>query len=151
MSPDPDTAALLRRYRPVLQYDSQESFYADSVAIITDLAVPGSTSCNYLKSAAGKVIAARRPKAGQAQLKIEFLTAPKYATGVVAKRDDYLDETGRDHVADAGQMHIQPGYADQIYGHAVTDDHARIWLQYWFFHYYNKAFFGIGLHEGTGR
>ena len=149
MSPDTDTVALLQRYRPVLQYDSQESFYADSAAIITDLTVPGSTRCNYLKNAAGKILAAGKPKAGQAQLKIEFLTAPKYATGVVAKRDDYLDETGRDYVADAGQMHIQPGYADQIYGHAVTDDHGRIWLQYWFFHYYNnKALFGIGLHEG---
>ena len=38
---DPDVAALLQRYRPVVAYDSQESFYADSVAIMTDRVTPG--------------------------------------------------------------------------------------------------------------
>src|SRR5205085_3523375 len=46
-------------------------------------------------------------------------------------------------------MHALPGYANEIYGHAAHDEQGRIWLQYWFFYYYNdKAFFGIGLHEG---
>ena len=38
---DPDVAALLQRYRPVIQYDSHESFYADSVAIMTDIVTQG--------------------------------------------------------------------------------------------------------------
>ena len=59
MSPDTDTVALLQRYRPVIQYDSQESFYADSAAIITDLVVPGSPNSNCLKTSTGKVLAAR--------------------------------------------------------------------------------------------
>jgi len=37
MSPD-GHAALLARHRPVLRYDSQGSFYADSVATLTDFA-----------------------------------------------------------------------------------------------------------------
>jgi hypothetical protein len=46
-------------------------------------------------------------------------------------------------------MHALPHYANQIYGHAATDEQGRLWLQYWFFYYYNdKAFLGIGVHEG---
>jgi hypothetical protein len=39
----PDVSALLQRYRPVVHYDSHESFYADSVAIMTDRVTPGWT------------------------------------------------------------------------------------------------------------
>jgi hypothetical protein len=46
-------------------------------------------------------------------------------------------------------MHARPGYANQIYGRAVTDTSGALWLQYWFFYYYNnKAFLFVGLHEG---
>jgi hypothetical protein len=73
----------------------------------------------------------------------------KYAIGGAAQRGDYLDATGRDYVADARRMHAQPQYRNQIFGHAVPDEQGRLWLQYWFFYYYNnKAFMGIGLHEG---
>jgi hypothetical protein len=147
----PDVSALLQRYRPVIQYDSHESFYADSVAIMTDRVTPGSAPaqrCNRLKNAAGKVIASAKPSAGQAQLNLGFLRR-QYAIGAAAARDDYLDATGHDYVADALSMHALPDYRNQIYGHAVTDEHGRLWLQYWFFYYYNdKAFMGIGLHEG---
>jgi Vacuolar protein sorting-associated protein 62 len=146
----PDVAALLRRYRPVIQYDSHESFYADSVAMMTDRVTPGrqSARCNTLKTAAGKVIASAMPAAGQPQLNLGFLRT-KYANGGAAHRDDYLDATGRDYVADARRMHGVPRYRNKIYGHAVPDEQGRLWLQYWLFYYYNdKAFMGIGLHEG---
>jgi hypothetical protein len=147
---DPEIAALLQRYRPVLQYDSQESYYADSVAIMTDRVTPGRGAgpCNVLKDAAGKVIASAKPSAGQLQLNLGFLRM-KYANGIAAAKGDYLDATGRDYVADARRMHALPEYRNEIYGHAVTDEQGRLWLQYWFFYYYNdKAFMGIGLHEG---
>ena len=146
-----DVAALLQRYRPVIQYDSHESFYADSVAIMTDRITPGDGKplrCNTLKDAAGKVIAAAEPSIRQAQLNLGFLRL-KYAIGGTAQRGDYLDATGRDYVADARRMHAVPEYRNQIYGHGVADQQGRLWLQYWFFYYYNnKAFLGIGLHEG---
>jgi len=148
---DPDLSALLQRYRPVVQYDSHESFYADSAAMMTDRVTPGSGQarrCNTLKNAVGKVIASAKPASGQAQLNLGFLRG-KYAIGGVAAREDYLDATGRDYVADARRMHALPQYRNQIYGHAVTDEQGRLWLQYWFFYYYNnKAFLGIGVHEG---
>jgi hypothetical protein len=147
----PEVAELLQRYRPVLQYDSHESFYADSVAIMTDRVTPGASAalrCNTLKNAAGKVIASAQPATRQAQLDLGFLRM-KYVIGSAAQRDDYLDATGRDYVADARRMHAQPQYRNQIYGHGVSDEQGRLWLQYWFFYYYNnKAFLGIGLHEG---
>jgi hypothetical protein len=147
---DPDVAALLQRYRPVVAYDSQESFYADSVAIMTDRVTPGRQAgrCNLLKNVAGKVIASAKPAAGQPQLNLGYLRM-KYANGGAAARDDYLDATGRDYVADARQMHAVPEYRNEIYGHAVQDEQGRLYLQYFFFYYYNdKAFMGIGLHEG---
>src|SRR5262245_60383767 len=147
----PDVAALLQRYRPVIHYDSPESFYADPVAIMTDRVTPGSGQalrCNTLKDPAGKVIAAAQPRAKQAQLDLAFLRL-KYVIGGTAQHDDYLDATGRDYVADARRMHALPQYRNQIYGHGVPDEEGRLWLQYWFFYYYNnKAFLGIGLHEG---
>ena len=146
-----EVAALLQRYGPVLQYDSHESFYADSVAIMTDRVTPGSNGarrCNTLKNPGGKVIASAKPSGGQAQLNLGFLRL-KYASGGAADRNDYLDATGQDYVADARRMHAMPQYRNQIFGHAVTDAAGRLWLQYWFFYYYNnKAFLGIGLHEG---
>lgn len=146
----PDVAELLQRYRPVIQYDSQESFFADSVAIMTDRVTPGTgpNRWNTLKNPAGQVLASAKPSGGQAQLNLGFLRQ-KYALGTAATRDDYLDATGRDYVADALRMHAIPAYRNQIYGHAVTDADGRLWLQYWFFYYYNnKAFMGIGTHEG---
>jgi Vacuolar protein sorting-associated protein 62 len=144
-------AALLQRYRPVIQYDSHECFYADSVGIMTDRVTPGGPQgqrCNTLRNAAGKVIAAAKPSSGQAKLNLGFLRK-QYGIGAAATRDDYLDATGHDCVADARRMHALPHYANQVYGHAVRDKEGRLWLQYWFFYYYNnRAFLGIGVHEG---
>ena len=56
MSADP--AALLATYRPVVQYDSLESYYTDWAAVITDH--PG----NALKRVDGTVIATPGRRAG---------------------------------------------------------------------------------------
>src|SRR5262249_4319471 len=41
------------------------------------------------------------------------------------------------------------GYADQVYGYANHNQPGALWLQYWFFYYYNdKALLGSGNHEG---
>ena len=147
----PALSALLQRWRPVIQYDSHESYFADSCEMMTDRVTPGSgrgRHCNTLKNGAGKVIASAKPSAGEPQLNLGFLRR-KYAIGRAAHHSDYLDATGRDHVADARRMHALPKYRNKVYGHAVPDEQGRIRLQYWLFYYYNdKAFLGIGLHEG---
>ena len=130
---------LLARFRPVLQFDSQESFPADAAATLSDR--PG----NALKRAGGDVLAG---KGSSVPLDVDTLDGTTYPTGAPARAGDYLDATGKDYVAQARAMHREP-YADRIHGHAVRDAAGRLWLQYWFFHYYNdKAFLGVGLHEG---
>jgi hypothetical protein len=144
-------AALLARWTPYLQYDSLESFRADSAATLPEMFFDDGSNWQYtntLKQEGGKVIAAAQPAQGQPKLDLAFL-GRRYPGGIAAKRSDFLDETGRRYVEDARRMHADPRYADRIYGHAVRDAAGNLWLQYYFFYYYNdKSFFGIGLHEG---
>ena len=143
----PELTALLERHRPVLQYDSLESFRADSVATIANL-VAG-RRCNTLHRAGGELIASAAPGGGEAQLDLDFLRGPSYPSGQEARRDDYLDECGGSHAADARAMRRRNGCADVVYGHARHDSGGRLWLQYWLFFYYNdKGLLNIGLHEG---
>jgi Vacuolar protein sorting-associated protein 62 len=150
--PAPHTdAALLARFTPYLQYDSLESFRADSAATLPELFFDDGSKWSYtntLKQDGGKVLAAARPGHGEPQLDLAFL-GRRYPGGVAAKRSDFLDEAGRRYVEDARRLHAEPRYADRIYGHAVRDAAGNTWLQYYFFYYYNdKSFLGIGLHEG---
>ena len=127
----------LARFSPWLRYDSQESFRADSAATLTDSV--GKAGPNVLKRKNGTVLA----KAGDG-LSLDFL-----GTYGGAVKDDFLDAVGRDYVADARRLHAKPEYADRIYGHVVKDRKGATWLQYWFFDHYNdKQFLGLGLHEG---
>jgi hypothetical protein len=140
-------ADLLRRHLPVLRYDSQGSFPADSPAILTNRVSP-TGEANALKRADGTILATasggrRRPRLG-----LEFLGWPGYGDGGAVARSDFLDATGRDYVLQAREMH-RGQFADRIYGRAIRRDNGGWWLQYWFFYLYNnKAFLGLGLHEG---
>jgi hypothetical protein len=140
--------ALLNRYSPWLQYDSQESFFSDSASILTDGVSPGPPARpNLLRRADGTVLASA--DGAPAALNIEFLAADSYLSGAPVRDTDYLDAVGRDYVADARRMHGLADYGDRIYGRKTTDAAGSRWLQYWFFAYYNnKSFLGIGLHEG---
>jgi hypothetical protein len=132
-------AELLARHLPVLRYDSQGSFLADSPAVMTDR--PG----NRLNDADGR---SRAGADGRPPLRLAFLGWPKYGDGATAARSDYLDAVGRDYVMQARLMHREE-YADRIHGRAVRADDGGWWLQYWLFYLYNdKSFLGFGLHEG---
>lgn len=133
---------LLTRYSPRLRYDSQGSFAADSPAIVTDRGAPRP---NVLRADGSSILA--EGGAGQTGLNIDFLRSGNYLTGAPARKSDYLDEVGRDYIEQARAMHL-PQYRDRVHGHIAEEDGER-WLQYWFFYYYNdKAFLGVGLHEG---
>jgi hypothetical protein len=146
-SGSPGLTALLARHRPLLRYDSLESFRADSVATICDLAAAG--RCNSLHRADGALIAAAAPAAGEARLELDFLRGASYPNGEPAHRGDYLDECGGAHAADALAMRRREGHADVVYGRARHDNEGRLWLQYWFFYYYDdKGLLGLERHEG---
>jgi Vacuolar protein sorting-associated protein 62 len=144
-------ADLLQRYVPYLRYDSLESFRADSAATLAEHFFDDGSNWSYansLKRAGGSVIAAVKPKQGQKKLDLAFL-GRRYAGGAEARKTDFLDAPGRRYVEDARRLHTDPRYADRVYGHVARDANRTIWLQYWFFYYYNdKNFLGIGLHEG---
>jgi hypothetical protein len=137
---DPDLDVLLNRYRPEIRYDSLESFFADSAAVITD------RLGNLLKRQDGSVIA---PVTGGPPLTLDFLRPGRYPTGAQVEATDYVDEVGTDYVAQARQMHEQAKYANFVHGRVVRDGAATLWLQYWLFYYYDDpGFLGFGTHEG---
>lgn len=144
-----DSAVLLERHRPIVQYDSLESYRADSVTSIVNLAM--GRRCNSLHRAGGTLIAAALPsEQGEvALLDLDFLGASTYANGQPVRDDDYLEESGGSHAADALAMRRRQNCADVVYGRACRDGDGRLWLQYWLFFYYNdKGFLNLGLHEG---
>jgi hypothetical protein len=144
-----ESAALLERHRPIIQYDSLESYRADSVASIVNLAM--GRRCNSLHRADGTLIAATvPPEQGEAALlDLDFLGPGTYANGLPVRDDDYLEESGGSHAADAIAMRRRQNCADVVYGRACRDSEDGLWLQYWLFLYYNdKGFLNLGLHEG---
>jgi hypothetical protein len=143
----PELTALLERHRPLLQYDSLESYRADSVATICELAAPG--RCNSLHRADGSLIAAAAPSGGEARLGLDFLAGTSYPNGEPVRRGDHLDACGGSHAADALAMRRRPGHADVVYGRARHDDDGRLWLQYWLFFYYDdRGLLGLEQREG---
>jgi hypothetical protein len=141
-------AQLLERHLPVLRYDSQGSFTADSCAVLTNRTAPAGDPTNCLKRADGTVLATAAGGGRHAKLDLDFLGWPEYGDGTRGARSDYLDAVGRDYLQQAREMH-RPPFADRVHGHAVRAEDEGSWLQYWFFYLYNdKAFLGFGLHEG---
>jgi VPS62-like protein len=134
----PSSDELLEMHKPVLKYDSQEAYFADSAAEWTD------TDGNVLRDAQGKQIAV----AG-AGLGLPLLARTcKDATATAA---DVLSDPNRDYAEQARVAHENPHFANQVYGRAVVEGNA-LWLQYWFFYFYNDYnligdVLKAGLHE----
>jgi hypothetical protein len=135
---------LLARFKPQLRYDSQEAFFADSAAEMTD------NPRNDLRRAPrddgpGELIAAAP------QLSLDFLGSPAYANGAPAQSTDRLAINGRDYRTQ--YVRLRTARADlrnRMYGHAALDSSGRVWLQYWFWYFYNDYHLAadFGLHEG---
>jgi Vacuolar protein sorting-associated protein 62 len=144
-----DSERLLHRHKPFLKYDSHECYFADSAAEWTD------SAGNRLERAGGKVLAAAAGAAGAADLSLALLGPSKYADRESVHRTDLIADraTDRDYVRQANLLHQDPRYRNRIYGHAATDSAGELWLQYWFFYFYNDFnligdLFGAGRHEG---
>lgn len=144
-----DRTALLRRFQPSLRYDSNEQFFADSAAQYC--VNPG----NELRraSAAGKpgaVLASAVPIGGKPALALAFLGAKTYGDGTAVKNTDLIGVKGRDYRDQ--YVHLRTTHRElnnRIYGRAV-EANGRLWLQYWFWYFYNdyQLALGAGTHEG---
>jgi hypothetical protein len=140
---DAETQAALENYTPLLRYDDEEAFRADSAANITDW------SENVLLRQNGEDV----DDAGEGpDLGIDFLGA-QYSDGVSAAEGDRVDARGPSLqlVIAAQTMHRNAAYADRVYGRAVVGSDGRKWLQYWLWYYANPGVsgsLGFGSHEG---
>jgi hypothetical protein len=135
-----DDSALLTAYRPVMQYDSHEPYFADHAAVIAN------RPTNCLLTATGVLLATAH--SGQGLLS---LLGPDAYAGFVAKpaSGDCLKEVGSDHQLQAAAMHAEPDIANQVHGIVVRDGQGTRWLQYWFVMYYDDpGMLGFGTHEG---
>jgi hypothetical protein len=131
-----DELELLERHRPILRYDRQYDYRAASVLSAVE------NRGNILRRFDGEVIAR---SGGEPALSLDLLTS--YPAELEPRENDCLS-MGPDVLGDARRMEAEERYAGRLYGRAVEEG-GRIWLQYWFWLYYNpKNLFGFGKHEG---
>jgi hypothetical protein len=144
-----DFNVLLEKYVPQLRYDSQEQYFADSAATMTDNYTSGSTG-NTLQRQDGTILATANPTMGQ-PLSIDLLNWPNYSTGgQVSQYSDKIDAANT-YDSDAQRLHADYHYRDKIYSRVKQDTAGKTWLQYWLFYYYNSydvVCCGFGVHEG---
>jgi hypothetical protein len=135
-----DDATLLNAYRPVMQYDSHEPYFADHAAVIADRP----TNCLFT----GARVLLATAQSGQGLLS---LLGPDAYPGFVATptSGDCLKEVGSDHQLQAAAMHGDPDIANKVHGIVARDGQGTRWLQYWFIMYYDDpGLLGFGTHEG---
>ena len=143
-----DPSMLLERHKPVLRYDSHEIYFADSAAIWTDN--PG----HFLRrGSAGATLAQTPSFPPMPLLSLAFLGQPNYADGTKSDGEDEISCPYRDYAEQARRLHALPEYANRVYGRWARGSDGRMWLQYWFFYFYNDfELLGdalpAGLHEG---
>ena len=146
-----DTDALLRRFKPQLRYDSQEAFFADSAAEMTRNPHNTLRRAPYDDRDEGALIAAADATDALRKLSLELLAASTYANGEAVEPGDRLGILGTDYRTQYVRLRTRlPELRNRIYGHAATDSGGRLWLQYWFFYFYNDYHLAadLGLHEG---
>jgi hypothetical protein len=140
---------LLRRFQPVLRYDSNEQFFADNAAQFTD--TPGVE----LRRSAGPgkpptILARAVPRGDERKLTLGFLGPEKYADATPVDKIDVISVPGRDYREQYVRLRqSRPDLNNRLYGRAA-EANGRLWLQYWAWYFYNdyQLALGFGTHEG---
>jgi hypothetical protein len=135
---------LLARFKPQLAYDSMEQFFADSAAQWTD--TPG----NELRRADTVTGPGELITSTGAGLALEFLGPASYADGTAVRSDDRIGDPRTNYREQYVALRIaRPELRNRIHGRAVESG-GRVWLQYWFWYFYNdyNLALGAGRHEG---
>jgi hypothetical protein len=146
----PDYHALLIEYAPQLVFDSQEMFFADSPAEMTDYNGSATAdSGNQLYAGSGGTLKAGHAS-GLPTLGLNYLGAT-YPDGSPANSDDYLDATQNDatYSLAANSLHADAAYGNQVSGRAIQSG-GLLWLQYWLF-YYDNPFSPFAPVTATGK
>ena len=144
-----DHGALLKRFQPVLRYDSNEQFFADSA--VQYAVTPGCTLRRKRAADGGSaVIASAQPAAGEPALTLDFLGPKTYGDGSEVLEGDRLSLRGKDYRTQYRRLRMaHPELNNVVYGHAI-EANGRLWLQYWLWYFYNdyQLSFALGTHEG---
>jgi len=134
---------LLRRHQPGLKYDSMEQYFCDSAA---EWAInPG----NELRRADGPHALGELLASGTT-LTLDHLGGTHYSDGKQALDTDRIGDPKKNYREQYVALRAaHPELRNRMYGHAV-EANGTLWLQYWFFYFYNdyNLALGIGLHEG---
>ena len=144
-----DNAELLRRFAPLLRYDSNEQFFADSAE---QYCVNPGNELRRVPSGGkpGAVIAGTAPTGKIAQLTLGFLGAKTYGDGSAVQKTDVLGVKDKDYRGQYVRLRAStPALNNRVYGRAARVND-RLWLQYWFWYFYNdyQLALGTGTHEG---
>ena len=134
---------LLERFQPVVRYDSNEQFFADSA--VGFMVNPG----NELRrkrtpTGNGAVIAS-----GQ-KLTLDLLAKDVYADGSNVEEGDLIGVSGKNYREQYRKLRMtNPELSNIVYAHAI-EANGRLWLQYWLWYFYNdyQLSFALGTHEG---
>ena len=139
---------LLERYRPVLQYDSQELYAATAVEAFVGSPFGSGPSSPYGTTLRRTDRTEISSTTQSPPLTLAWLGTRAYPNGATVNEGDFLDPFNLAYAADARDGYQR--YGDKIYARFVpARNDGRHWLQYWFFYYYNsKQFAGLGVHEG---
>jgi hypothetical protein len=139
---------LLARLSPWLLYHKQEPYWASSPGVMTDSFVEGHYANSLHRKDRTKIAQAGPSLVGR-RLNLDLLDGQDYGGGTKPQKTDYINAHGDTYQQDAARMQAKTGYADKVYGRVTQARAGRVWLQYWFFYYFNdKSLAGIGLHEG---
>jgi hypothetical protein len=140
---------LLRRFQPMLRYDSNEQYFADSAAQYTD--APGIQLRRVPQNGKpGALIASAVPVGPEPKLSLAFLGPQAYGNDAKVEKTDVIGVRGKDYRAQYVKLRTsRPDLNNRMYGRAV-EVNGRIWLQYWLWYFYNdyQLALGFGTHEG---
>jgi hypothetical protein len=137
-----DHAELLERYKPSLQYDSQEAFFADAAEMMTD-----GKGCTLRQDGGKTLFGGRRLPA----LALTVLRDLEYGENNPVADTDRICLASKRYRSDYSRLRKErPELRNKIYGRAARGTDGRLWLQYWFFYVYNDYQLAarFGLHEG---
>lgn len=138
----PEHSELLERFKPSLQYDSQEAFFADAVEMMTD-----GRGCSLRQEGGATLFGGR----GVPALALTLLRDLEYGEGKPVAETDRICLRSKRYRSDYSRLRAErPDLRNKVYGRAVTGGDGRLWLQYWFFYVYNDYLLAarLGLHEG---
>ena len=139
---------LLRRFQPVLRYDSNEQFFADSAERY--MVNPGDTAAAQAHRAGdGAVIARAQPSPASPRWR-STSSAQTYRDGSEVLEGDHISVQGKDYREQYRRLRMAyPELSNVVYGHAV-EANGRLWLQDWLWYFYNdyQLSFALGKHEG---